>query len=175
MLQVVDMCEGNFSEVKTEMELMSLQKLRWTPGQPMPVDMWDKLVDVLRAAGLSIRKSDGIADAVHKLDGMALSAVSAMSWEQLAHVSESGKEVLKAAGLLPSTGQHLLDVLGYMDAEDLEVRICNNVSPMPCIACHDPTHSSMPSFVKGWCQHFALDSWTAGRREHVCSILHMWL
>ena len=44
-----------------------------------------------------------------------------MTWEQVPHLTEGGKAVLMAAGLRPSTGKHLADVLGYTDAEDLQV------------------------------------------------------
>jgi len=81
-----------------------------------------QLLEVLRATGLVACKIDVVADAAQKLDGITLSAANTMSWEQLEHVSESGKAALKAAGLLPSTGKHLLEALGYVDADDLEVR-----------------------------------------------------
>ena len=54
-------------------------------------------------------------------------AASEMTWEQVPHLTENGKAVLMAAGLQPSTGKHLADVLGYMDAEDLQVWISSLV------------------------------------------------
>ena len=51
-LFVIDMCEGNWAEISTLMELGNLQRKAWTPGMDMPPGLWISLLDRMQEIGL---------------------------------------------------------------------------------------------------------------------------
>lgn len=148
-LFVIDMCEGNWTELATLMELGNLQRKTWTPGMDMPPSVWNGILDKLHDCGVmtsSARSLHGsnaslitlsnedidsaVASGDYDTLHMAVSQGSIVdtdsptktrvSWDDLHDMTEGGKAILIGAGLTASTGMALEDQLGYTEAEDLD-------------------------------------------------------